>query len=100
MKAFKSHKINGIDKNICNAEQKIAYNYLFAYAKTATKNKALDIIQKSLAAGQSVDPKKYDIDLIYHYVLQSIDRYQNYNNSGILTSYAEIGKVIFSEIKA
>lgn len=94
---FKPHKIPGIDKNICNAEQKIAYNYLFANAKTAPRHKALDIIQRSLAAG-TINPKKYDIDLIYHYILQSIERYVNYNNSGILTSYAEIGKVIFSDV--
>ena len=99
MKEFKSHKIPGIDKKICNAEQKIAYNYLFAWSKTNPRNKALDVIQMSLASGQSVSPKKYDIDLIYHYCLQSIDRYVNYNNSGILTSYEEIGNVIYSDLQ-
>ena len=28
---MKMHKIRGVDKKICTAEQKIAYNYAFMY---------------------------------------------------------------------
>ena len=28
---MKMHKIYGVDKNICTAEQKIAYNYAFSH---------------------------------------------------------------------
>ena len=87
------HKIRNIDINICNCEQKIAYNYLFANCDIP-KDKALNIIQFSLARTPGIY-KKYDIDLIYHYVLSSFDRYINYNHSHILTSYEEIGKVIY-----
>ena len=90
---FKPHKIPNVDVNICNCEQKIAYNYLFANCDIP-KEKALDIIQNRLSRNEKVK-NKYDIDLIYHYVLSSFDRYMKYNNSHILTSYAEIGSVIY-----
>ena len=94
---FKAHKIPGILKNVCNAEQKIAYNFLFARHDTP-KNKALSMIQDTLNREQYTTFKKYDIDLIYHYVLQSFDRYHNYNSTGILWSFEEIGKVIYSDV--
>lgn len=94
---FKPHAIPSIKKTVCNAEQKIAYNFLFARHDTP-KNKALDTIQKSLAAGKETNFKKYDIDLIYHYILQSYDRYMKYNSTGILWNYEEIGSVIYSDI--
>lgn len=93
---FKPHKIPGIEKSVCNAEQKIAYNFLFARHDTP-KYKALDMIQKALAAGKETNFKKYDIDLIYHYVLQSYERYMTHNKTGILWSYSEIGNVINSD---
>lgn len=89
---FYPHKIRSIDIDTCNCEQKIAYNYLFSYSDIA-KHKALDIIQKSLAT--EINRKKYDIDLIYHYILSSYDRFMQYNKSHILTSYLEIGSVIY-----
>lgn len=94
---FKSHKIPGILKNVCNAEQKIAYNFLFARHETP-KHKALDMIQRQLSEEQYTTFKKYDIDLIYHYILQSYERYMQHNNTGILWSYEEIGSVIFSDV--
>lgn len=42
---FKSHKLPGIDKGVCCAEQVIAYNYLFSWTlNDHDKNKALDHI--------------------------------------------------------
>ena len=97
MYKFKAHTIPGIKKAVCNAEQKIAYNFLFARHDTP-KNKALSMIQDTLSREQYTTFKKYDIDLIYHYVLQSFDRYHNYNSTGILWSFEEIGEVIYSDV--
>lgn len=93
---FKSHKIRKIDKSICNCEQKIAYNYLVTYYDSMNKNKFLDFTQNSLAREKNNSMKKYDIDLIYHYILQSYDRYIA-NKYHILASYEEIGSVIYSD---
>lgn len=98
---LKGHKIPGVDKSVCNKEQKVAYNLLFAHCGILKNNRniALDLIQKNLARAPHIYYKNLNIDLIYHYVLQSIDRYAKYNNSGILTSYEEIGKLIYSDIE-
>ena len=95
--AFKAHAIPGIKKAVCNAEQKIAYNFMFSY-RDITKSKALDCIQNTLIREQQTTFKKYDIDLIYHYILQSYERYIKHNKSGILTSFEEIGNIIFSDV--
>lgn len=93
---FKAHKIPRIDKSICNAEQKIAYNLLFAHFDIE-RSKAIDLIQKKLSREEQTTFKKFDIDLIYHYCLQSIDRHRSHNNTGILWNFEEIGAVIYSD---
>ena len=97
---FKVHYIPGVAANVCNAEQKVAYNLLFAHLDILRNNRntALDLIQKNLSRAPHIYYKNLDIDLIYHYVLQSIDRYAAHNRSGILTSYEEIGKIIYSDV--
>lgn len=100
---FRSHKIPGIAKSICNAEQVIAYNFLFQWTlNDHEKNYALSCIQNALIREQETRFKKYDIDLIYHYVLQSYDRYNAdrspYNNmTKVFSSYEELAKVIYSD---
>lgn len=89
---FYPHKLRNIDLDTCNCEKVLAYNFLFRYADIE-KHKALDIIQKSLM--NDINRKKYDIDLIYHYVLSSYSRFMQHNKSHILTSYSEIGSVIY-----
>ena len=93
--AFKAHAIPGIKKAVCNAEQKIAYNLLVQY-RDIEKHKALDSIQKALIREQAGSLKKYDIDLIYHYILQSYERYMQHFS--ILWSYEEIGSLIKSDV--
>ncbi len=97
MYKFKAHTIPGIKKAVCTAEQKIAYNLLFSH-HDITKHNALDLMQRDLIRNQHTTLKKYDIDLIYHYILQSYDRYMKHNRTGILWSYEEIGATIFSDV--
>lgn len=89
---FTPHKIRNIDKSICNCEQKIAYNYLSSYYDM-TKSDFLDFCQKSLARQKENQMKKYDIDLIYHYLLNSYNKYITAGHP-ILTSYEAIGEII------
>ena len=94
---FKPHKIPGIDKNICNAEQKIAYNFLFIWADGCTgndKNYSLNCIQRSLSEGQKTTFKRYDVDLIYHYIVSSWDRYKN-SKYHIFSSYTDLASIIY-----
>ena len=105
---YKSHKIRGIEKAICNAEQKIAYNYLFSWATgTHEKNYALSCIQRELSAkangtyNELYNPLhpaigNYDYDLVYHYILQSWDRYIE-QGKPIFASYESIGRVVYSD---
>ena len=109
MQKFKSHKIPGIDKNICCAEQVIAYNYLFSWClNDHDKSYALDHIQKELSAKAAgtynelyhpIHPEKpgrYDYDLVYHFILQSWDRYIE-NNKPIFGDYSKLATIIYSD---
>lgn len=96
---FTPHKILGIAKSVCCAEQKIADNLLFMWAKGSTgdnKTYSLSCIQRQLADGKETTFKKFDIDLIYHYILQSWDRYRN-AECYIFTSYEDLAKIIYSD---
>ena len=106
--SFKSHKIRGIDKSVCNKEQVFAYNYLWHWTfNDHDKGYALSCIQQELAAKANgtygelytpIHPWKpggCDYDLVYHYVLQSWDRYAA--NKQIFSDYAELAKVIYSD---
>ena len=111
---MKMKKIKGIEKNICTCEQKIAYNYAFSYhdilkkihnsdkAYFIKKEKYDEIIMNVISSikNNRID-KKYNIDAIIHCFRNGIENYLNYNNSGILGSYEEIGKIFTSlyEIK-
>lgn len=96
---FKPHKIRGIDKNICCCEQVIAYNFLFSYADGSNRSKErnLSLIQDNLSREKSGSMKKYDIDLIYHYILQSYDRYTT-GNAHIFSNYEALAAVIYSDV--
>ena len=70
---MKYHKIRNVDKSVCTAEQKIAYNaafyHTFDYRETW---------------------KKYDIDAIQAALNAGMENY--FNGCSILSSYEEIGK--------
>ena len=103
---MKVNKIRNIEKSVCFAEQKIAYNYAFMWHTqlkkifnsdniAIVKSEAYNDIIQSVIRGineKEID-KKYNIDAIIHCFRNGIENYMNYNNSGILASYEEIGKI-------
>lgn len=103
---MKMHKIRGIDKNICTCEQKIAYNYAFKwypqlkniynsnnaqFVKCDGYQKIIDFVADSIKTN-GID-KKYNIDAIIHCFRNGIKNYMEFNNSGIITNYEDIGKI-------
>lgn len=97
------HKIHGVDKNICTAEQKIAYNYAFMYRSTMEKIRDSDTteIAKDEAYQRVISwvirgvkdngiDKKYNIDAIIHCFRNGIKIYLN--RCAVIGSYEEIGK--------
>lgn len=100
---MKMHKIRGVDKEICTAEQKIAYNYAFRYRNIMERIRDSDTtaMAKEESYQQVVDwvirgvkdngiDKKYNIDAIVHCFRNGIKNYLN--RFSIITSYEEIGK--------
>lgn len=104
---FKPHKIPNIDKNICNKEQVIAYNYLFSWTLNEhEKTEVLKYLYKELSAKQNgtynelfhpIHPiKKENIDymLVYEYIVASYDRYKE-TNCKIFTDYRDLASYIY-----
>lgn len=99
-------KIKCIEKNVCFAEQKIAYNYAFQwhetlkniyysnYAKFIKSKEYQKIIDSIIASikNNGID-KKYNIDAIIHCFRNGIENYITFNKSGILINYNDIGKI-------
>ena len=93
---MKFHKIRGIEKSVCTAEQKIAYNYAFADYEWAMKSdmelwQYLDKVANRIKANEKI-MKKYDIDAIIHCLRQGFINFCK-SKYHILTSYEEIGKM-------
>lgn len=107
---LKCKKINGVEKNICTAEQKIAYNYAFSYHNIysvrikeyikkygfepteISKNELYfeieNIVIKDIKNRD--DMKKYNIDAI---IIAFRNGFVNYcNDFFIATDYEMIGK--------
>lgn len=100
---MKMHKIRGVDKGICTAEQKIAYNYAFTYRRQMENIRDADMtaVAKDEAYQQIINwlidsvkrngiDKKYNIDAIVHCFRNGIKNYLN--RFSIIASYEEIGK--------
>lgn len=77
---MKYHKIKGVDKSVCTAEQKIAYNLAFAnreyviragYDTATAANKIVELYQN----GYDYKPGKYDIDAIFSALLSGLNDY-------------------------
>ena len=78
---LKCRKIRGIDKNVCTCEQKIAYNYAFAWKDTylrRTKGTELAIL-KSIALSEIIDFIVKDI--------KRNEKMQKYNIDAIIISF-------------
>ena len=103
---MKVNKIRNVEKSVCFAEQKIAYNYAFMY-HTRLKNifnSDNTAIEKSESYQEIIDfvvagiksaglDNKYNIDAIIHCFKNGIENYMNFNNSGVLSNYEDIGKI-------
>lgn len=100
------HKIRNIEKNICTAEQKIAYNLAFSWRnfvkrvynandtamnKNACITDAVHTMIECYQQGYDYKPNKYDIDAIFCALMYGLEDYIN-RDIEILTSYEEIGK--------
>lgn len=100
---FKVKKIRNVDKNICFAEQKIAYNYAFSWRDilekiyksdkaNSIKNADYQTVINWIIDGikeQEID-KKYNLDAIIHCLRNGLEDYLS--GFSILTSYEDIGK--------
>lgn len=89
----KVHKIPNVNIEVCNAEQKIAYNYLFSwtlnkhdkeYAYECVKSQIYGEIEGKIHTFHPTNWKRYNVD----YILELF--YRNYDK------YIEAGKPIFS----
>lgn len=86
---MKKHKIRNVDIEVCCCEQKIAYNFLFAWGHM----KVDDLIRMTSGSiDENKKLKRYDKQLIIELIKKSYDRYKS--GRSILTSYEEIGQVI------
>lgn len=93
---MKFHKIIGVEKTVCTAEQKIAYNYAFQDYDWVMRSdmelwQYLDSVAKRIKENEKI-MRKYDIDAIIHCLRQGFINYCK-SDIKILTSYAEIGKM-------
>ena len=90
-------KIPNIDKEVCTAEQKIAYNFAFRYREFDGNKELFDLLQVVTAEikGNEQITKRYDIDSIIHCLRNGYIEYRK-NNPAILTDYETIGKVFYS----
>ena len=94
---MKTHKIKGINIEVCNAEQKIAYNFLFSwtlnkhdkdYAYKCVKESIYEEMEGKRVCIHPTNWKKYNVD----YILELF--YRNYDK------YIEAGTPIFSSYEA
>lgn len=100
---MKMHKIYCVDKNICTAEQMIAYNYAFSHrswletiyksdntevAKSEEYQDVISLVTKCIKDNGT--DKKYNIDAIIHCFRNGIKNYMKQHS--ILNSYEQIGK--------
>jgi hypothetical protein len=100
---MKYHGIGGVNKTVCTAEQKIAYNLAWSYKDLLIPkyNTAVWGFEKNIIIRDSVKylteqfeknhpNSKYDIDSIYCCLGAGLEEY--YKNGGkILWSYEDIG---------
>ena len=92
---MKYHKIKGVDKSICTAEQKIAYNLSFAYREYVIRAgydvpTAAHKIVELYKNGYGHKPGEYDIDAIFSALLAGLKNYCQH--PFIATDFETIGK--------
>lgn len=105
--AIKYHKIPKVEKSVCTAEQKIAYNIAWRlhltygdqwknkdnFCKMAQSDFIHELIRKGLEMWKNAEPNsKYDIDGIFSALNAGLENYFN-TKYHIMSSYEEIGKM-------
>lgn len=100
---MKCHKINGIEKSVCTAEQKIAYNFAFMWCDVGkklfnsdnaevVKSDALQVIVNNVIQELQSDKfKRFNIDAIIVAFRQGFRNYCT-ENYFIANDYETIGK--------
>ena len=94
---MKTHKIKGINIEVCNAEQKIAYNFLFSwtlnkhdkdYAYKCVKESIYEEMEEKRVCVHPTNWKRYNVEYI-------LELFHNYYDK-----YIEAGTPIFSSYEA
>lgn len=97
----KQHKIRNVDKQVCTAEQMLAYNFAFSMGDTIKRwyNRCTTGIQRSevtqeftMMCMKQFENSRYNLDAIVHIFRNNIE---NYVKSGckIYINYKEIGEM-------
>lgn len=84
-----AHKIPGISKTICTAEQMIAYNFCYDYY---TLNGGKDLAMMHCRSDSKLN--RYDKELICNLIKNRFDDYCSLRYH-ILSSYEQVGKIFF-----
>ena len=95
------HKIRGVDKQVCTAEQMLAYN--FAFSRKDVMKKMYEKCQTGINVSEveiifvqdcikTFKNTKYNLDAIVHIVRKNMKKYAEMEGCGIFASYDEIGK--------
>ena len=90
-------KIPNVEKDVCTAEQKIAYNFAFRYRDFDGGKELVDLLHVVAADIKSNEKMmlRYDIDSIIHCLRNGYIEYRK-NYPAIITDYKTIGKVFYS----
>ena len=100
---LKTHKIPGIEKAICTAEQKICYNFCFSWTiNPHEKDYVVACIKKQIQGEKdgtitSIHPinwDKYNTDLIIELINMHFERYAE-TNQKIFSDYESLGKFFY-----
>ena len=104
----KYHKIPKVALEVCTAEQKIAYNLAFSHGDLYRKEfyrmpmqfQKEEIITTAARRmielyrlGYDYKPGKYNEDMIFSALVAGLESYFNFNKSGVVASYEDIGKI-------
>ena len=95
------HKIRGVDKAVCSAEQKIAYNiawriggdcrYNWSAFSAEDERGAVEDYRRAWLRDYPSAARKYDTDAIFAALASGLHDYLT-SGGRIMTSYAEVGR--------
>ena len=83
---LKCRKIRGVEKSICTAEQKIAYNFAFSYVEIGKK-----ILESDTSRINKTDGFFQVENLVLEHIKANKDM-EKYNIDAIIIAFRKIGK--------